>query len=63
MRFIGPGDDEWPSGLDDLRHAESVQRRGGVPVGLWLRRQPASTVEGNSQRSAINSQRHKLRRW
>src|SRR6185436_1537913 len=37
MRFIGPGDDEWPSGLDDLRHAESVQRRGGEPVGLWLR--------------------------
>jgi hypothetical protein len=37
MRFIGPGDDEWPSGLDDLRHAEGVQRRGGEPVGLWLR--------------------------
>jgi len=37
MRFIGPGEEEWPSGLDDLRHAESVQRRGGEPVGLWLR--------------------------
>jgi DNA processing protein len=37
MRFIVPGDDEWPDGLDDLRHAESVQRRGGVPLGLWLR--------------------------
>ena len=36
-RFIIPGSDEWPAGLDDLRHAESVQRRGGEPVGLWLR--------------------------
>jgi DNA processing protein len=36
-RFIIPGGDEWPAGLDDLRHAESVQRRGGEPVGLWLR--------------------------
>src|SRR6476659_5576003 len=31
-RFIIPGSDEWPDGLDDLRHAESVQRRGGEPV-------------------------------
>ncbi len=37
MRFVVPGDDEWPSGLDDLRHAESIQRRGGEPLGLWLR--------------------------
>jgi DNA processing protein len=36
-RFIVPGDDEWPAGLDDLRHAESIQRRGGEPFGLWLR--------------------------
>ena len=37
MRFVVPGDDEWPSGLDDLRHAESIQRRGGEPLGLLLR--------------------------
>jgi DNA processing protein len=37
LRFIAPGDDEWPDGLDDLRHAESIQRRGGEPLGLWLR--------------------------
>ena len=36
-RFIVPGDEEWPAGLGDLRHAESIQRRGGEPVGLWLR--------------------------
>jgi DNA processing protein len=37
MRFVVPGDEEWPDGLDDLRHAESIQRRGGEPSGLWLR--------------------------
>jgi DNA processing protein len=36
-RFVIPGDDEWPPGLDDLAHAESIQRRGGEPFGLWLR--------------------------
>jgi DNA processing protein len=36
MRFVVPGDEEWPEGLDDLRHAETVQRRGGEPLGLWL---------------------------
>ena len=36
-RFVVPGDEEWPAGLEDLRHAESIQRRGGEPVGLWLR--------------------------
>jgi DNA processing protein len=47
MRFIVPGDDEWPDGLDDLRHAESIQRRGGVPLGLWLRGpgQPAHLMQ------------------
>lgn len=37
VRFIIPGDQEWPSGLDDLRHAAPIQRRGGEPFGLWLR--------------------------
>ena len=32
-----PGDDEWPERLTDLDRAPSVQDRGGVPVGLWLR--------------------------
>ena len=35
-RFIVPGDDEWPAGLDDLRHAESIQCRGGEPLGLCV---------------------------
>ena len=37
LRFVVPGDEEWPPGLDDLRSAEAVQERGGVPIGLWVR--------------------------
>ncbi|MEP9364467.1 DNA-processing protein DprA [Nocardioides sp. CN2-186] len=37
VRFVVPGDEEWPSGLDDLRSADPVQERGGVPIGLWVR--------------------------
>ncbi|GAB3765900.1 DNA-processing protein DprA [Microlunatus parietis] len=37
MRFVMPGDAEWPAPLEDLRRAEPVQRRGGLPLGLWLR--------------------------
>lgn len=37
LRFVVPGDEEWPSGLSDLRAAEPIQERGGVPIGLWVR--------------------------
>ena len=37
LRFVAPGDDEWPDQLGDLDFCGEVQRRGGVPVGLWLR--------------------------
>ena len=36
-RFVVPGEEEWADGLDDLAHAGPIQRRGGVPFGLWLR--------------------------
>lgn len=36
-RFIVPGDDEWPTELDDLRHVGQLSERGGVPLGLWVR--------------------------
>ncbi|GAA1822992.1 DNA-processing protein DprA [Microlunatus capsulatus] len=36
-RFVVPGEDEWVAGLDDLAHVEPIQRRGGLPFGLWLR--------------------------
>lgn len=37
IRFVIPGDAEWPRQLDDLERAGVLQDRGGVPVGLWVR--------------------------
>lgn len=37
VRFVAPGDAEWPVGLADLADAGVVQERGGIPVGLWVR--------------------------
>lgn len=37
IRFVVPGDPEWPSGLDDLGAAEPLQQRGGIPLGIWAR--------------------------
>ena len=37
LRFLVPGDDEWPHRLDDLLHAPALHERGGPPVGLWVR--------------------------
>jgi DNA processing protein len=37
MRFVIPGDAEWPVRLADLLHCPPVQDMGGAPVGLWVR--------------------------
>jgi DNA processing protein len=37
IRFIVPGDAEWPPILDELAHAPHLHERGGVPIGLWCR--------------------------
>lgn len=37
LRFVVPGDAEWPRQLDDLEHAEPLQQMGGVPIGLWVK--------------------------
>ena len=38
LRFVVPGDAEWPRRLDDLRAAPSRCRSAaGVPLGLWVR--------------------------
>ena len=37
IRFVVPGDEEWPDALDDLTLAPHLHERGGVPVGLWCR--------------------------
>lgn len=37
IRFVAPGDDEWPTALDELAGAGTINERGGVPIGLWVR--------------------------
>jgi DNA processing protein len=37
FRFVCPGDQEWPDQLTDLDRAGAVNRRGGTPLGLWVR--------------------------
>jgi DNA processing protein len=37
LRFVVPGDDEWPAQVDDLMFAEPGNEGGGVPLGLWAR--------------------------
>lgn len=37
VRFVVPGDEEWPPGMDDLTRAPHLHERGGVPIGLWCR--------------------------
>jgi DNA processing protein len=37
IRFLCPGDDEWPERLADLDRAGSLHRRTGAPLGLWVR--------------------------
>lgn len=37
LRFVIPGDAEWPTGFDGLAHAEDAGRHGGPPLGIWVR--------------------------
>jgi DNA processing protein len=36
LRYLVPGDDEWPTQVDDLARAELLDHRGGPPLGLWV---------------------------
>jgi DNA processing protein len=36
LRFVIPGDKEWPEPLADLAGCEPVNQLSGVPLGLWL---------------------------
>ncbi|MFC7626057.1 DNA-processing protein DprA [Microlunatus sp. GCM10028923] len=54
MRFVAPADADWPRPLDDLRRAEPVQRRGGLPFGLWLRG-PARLADGGRAVAIVGS--------
>lgn len=37
IRFVVPGDPEWPRQLADLDGCEPVNEMSGMPLGLWLR--------------------------
>ena len=37
IRFVVPGDAEWPIQVDQLLAAETLHERGGPPLGLWVR--------------------------
>lgn len=37
IRFLVPGDAEWPTGLDQLDDAITVDGFGGTPPGLWVK--------------------------
>lgn len=37
IRFVIPGDEEWPVQIEDLDGQEPVQERTGTPLGLWVR--------------------------
>lgn len=37
IRFVCPGDAEWPANLADLDVAGAVNGRGGEPLGLWVK--------------------------
>jgi DNA processing protein len=36
IRYLIPGDAEWPVQLDDLHRTETLDHRGGPPLGLWV---------------------------
>ncbi len=37
IRYVVPGDAEWPGCLADLDHVDAVSGLGGQPLGLWVR--------------------------
>ncbi len=37
LRWVCPGDPQWPRQLADLDHVEPLQDTAGAPLGLWLR--------------------------
>ena len=52
IRFVCPGDEEWPGQVDDLDRCEPLDRQGGAPLGLWVRG-PLSLVEATRRSVAV----------
>ena len=66
LRYVVPGDAEWPTQVDDLMRSEVLQQRGGPPLGLWVQGpSPArpATPRGRRRRVALGHDlRHRGRR-
>jgi DNA processing protein len=37
MRWVCPGDRDWPTSLDELEHLDPIAHTRGAPLGLWVR--------------------------
>ncbi|GAA5128907.1 DNA-processing protein DprA [Alloalcanivorax gelatiniphagus] len=48
IRFLVPGDPEWPSGLDELDDCITDEGVGGTPPGLWVKGPMPLTELGTS---------------
>ena len=65
IRWIVPGEPEWPAALDDLDAVEPLQELGGAPLGLWVRgplRLDAPAGAGGRRRRPVRDDlRHRRR--
>ena len=52
IRFVCPGDEEWPEQLEALDRCEPIDRQGGAPLGLWVRG-PLSLAEATARSVAV----------
>ena len=52
IRFVCPGDEEWPAQLGALDSAGTVNQRGGPPLGLWVRG-PLSLAEATRRAVSV----------
>lgn len=48
LRFIVPGDEEWPQQLAALERCDPVQDAGGSPLGLWVAGEPLAELVSRS---------------
>ncbi len=54
IRFLVPGDPEWPTGLDLLDDATSEEGFGGTPPGVWVKG-PMSLTELDASVAVVGS--------
>jgi DNA processing protein len=55
LRFVIPGDPEWPDPLHDLARCGPLHERGGMPLGLWLRGPLSPAVVGRRAVAVVGS--------